>query len=131
MGSALGVGFPPPNAPQNQGQQNQQTPETEQQSSNLTGSDILDAKRSDFSTKLTDSDLSPESSWDNNHFWEKFKICIGEKTETKLFPKLLWLPVRQNCSSNQEKLLRFEADDREFLKFLKLLEQFIQTEKGK
>ena len=45
MGSALGVGFPPPNAPQNQGQQNQQTPETEQQSSNLTGSDILDAKR--------------------------------------------------------------------------------------
>ena len=45
MGSALGVGFPPPNAPQNQGQQNQQTPETEQPSSNLTGSDILDAKR--------------------------------------------------------------------------------------
>ena len=62
MGSALGVGFPPPNAPQNQGQQNQQTPETEQQSSNLTGSDILDAKRSDFSTKLTDLDFSAKSS---------------------------------------------------------------------
>lgn len=55
MGSALGVGFPPPNAPQNQGQQNQQTPETEQPSSNLTGSDILDAKSHDL--KLEKSNI--------------------------------------------------------------------------
>ena len=33
----------------------------------------------------------------------------------------------KNCSSDQEKLLKFEAEDREFAKSL---EQFIQTVKG-
>ena len=31
-------------------------------------------------------------------------------------------------SSDQEKLLKFEAEGREFAKFLRSLEQFIQTE---
>ena len=34
------------------------------------------------------------------------------------------------CSSDQEKLLKFEAERREFANFLRSLEQFIQTVKG-
>ena len=33
----------------------------------------------------------------------------------------------QNCSSYCEKLLKFEAEIREFAKFLRSLKQFIQT----
>ena len=36
----------------------------------------------------------------------------------------------QNCSSDREKLLKFEAEGREFAKILRSLEQFIQTVKG-
>ena len=32
--------------------------------------------------------------------------------------------MRKNCSSDQEKLLKFEAEGREFAKYLKSLEQF-------
>ena len=38
--------------------------------------------------------------------------------------------MRKNCSSDPEKLLKFEAEGREFAKILRLLEQFIQTVKG-
>jgi hypothetical protein len=38
--------------------------------------------------------------------------------------------VRKNCSSDQEKLLKFEAEGRELTKFLRSLEQFVQTGKG-
>ena len=38
--------------------------------------------------------------------------------------------VRKNCSSDREKLFKFEAEGREFAKFLRSLEQFIQTMKG-
>ena len=47
-----------------------------------------------------------------------------------LLPKLFWPTVRKNCSSDWEKLLKFEADGREFAKFLRSLEQLIQTMKG-
>ena len=47
-----------------------------------------------------------------------------------LLPKLFWPTVRKNCSSDQEKRLKFEAEGREFAKFLRSLEQFIQTVKG-
>ena len=40
---------------------------------------------------------------------------------------LLW---KKNCSSDREKLLKFEAEGREFAKILRSLEQFIQTVKG-
>ena len=40
---------------------------------------------------------------------------------------LLW---EKKCSSDQEKNLKFEAEGREFSKFLRSLEQFIQTTKG-
>ena len=38
--------------------------------------------------------------------------------------------MRKNCSSEREKLLKFEAEGREFAEFLRYLEQFIQTVKG-
>ena len=38
--------------------------------------------------------------------------------------------MRKNCSSDPEKLLNFEAEGREFSKFLRSIEQFIQTVKG-
>ena len=38
--------------------------------------------------------------------------------------------MRKNCSSDGEKLLKFEAEGREFAKILRSLEQFIQTVKG-
>ena len=47
-----------------------------------------------------------------------------------LLPKLFWPTVRKNCSSDREQLLKFEAEGREFAKFLRSLEQFIQTVKG-
>ena len=47
-----------------------------------------------------------------------------------LLPKLFWPTVRKNCSSDREKLMKFEAEGREFAKFLRSLEQFIQTVKG-
>ena len=38
--------------------------------------------------------------------------------------------MRKNCSSDREKLLKFEAEGREFAKFFRSLEQFSQTVKG-
>ena len=38
--------------------------------------------------------------------------------------------MRNNCFSDREKLLKFEAEGREFAKILRSLEQFIQTVKG-
>ena len=42
-----------------------------------------------------------------------------------LLLKLFWPAARKNCSSDREKLLKFEA-----AKFLRSLEQFIQSVKG-
>ena len=47
-----------------------------------------------------------------------------------MFTKLFWPTVSNSWSSDQEKLLKFEADVREFAKSLRPLEQFIQTVKG-
>ena len=46
-----------------------------------------------------------------------------------LLPKLFWLTVGNNCSSDREKLLKYEAEGLEFATFLRSLEQFIQTVK--
>ena len=35
--------------------------------------------------------------------------------------------MRKKCSSDREKLLKFEAEGREFAKILRSLEQFVQT----
>ena len=44
--------------------------------------------------------------------------------------KIVLTYCEKKFSSDQEKLLKFEAEGREFAKFLRSLEQFIQTEKG-
>ena len=38
--------------------------------------------------------------------------------------------MRKNCSSDREKIWKFEAEGREFAKILRSLEQFVQTVKG-
>ena len=38
--------------------------------------------------------------------------------------------MRKNCSSDQEKLLKFEAEGQEFAKFVRSLDQFLQTVEG-
>jgi hypothetical protein len=47
-----------------------------------------------------------------------------------LLPKLFWPTVRKRCSRDGEKLLKFEAEDWDFAKYLRSLEQFVQTDKG-
>ena len=41
-----------------------------------------------------------------------------------LLPKLFWPIVRENCSSDREKLLKFKAEGREFAKFLSCTKVF-------
>ena len=48
-------------------------------------------------------------------------VCVTYGISGILLPKLFWPNVRKNCSSDREKLLKFEAEGRE---------QFIQTAKG-
>ena len=47
-----------------------------------------------------------------------------------LLPKFFRPTVRKKCSSDQVKVLKFEAENPEFAKSLRSLEQFIQTVKG-
>ena len=47
-----------------------------------------------------------------------------------MLPKLFSPSVRKSCSSDREKLLKFETDGWEFAKFLRSQEQFIQTERS-
>ena len=49
---------------------------------------------------------------------------VGQKLGTFLensilLPKLFWPTVRKKCSSDREKLLKFEAEGREFAKILR------------
>ena len=53
--------------------------------------------------------------------WVRMVFCYQNCSD------LLW---EKNCSSDREKLLKFEAEGREFAKKLRSLEQFIQTVKG-
>ena len=52
--------------------------------------------------------------------------CWYKLNEIVVFlPKLFGPTVRKNCSSNREKLLKFEAEGREFAKILDLLKSEI------
>ena len=46
-----------------------------------------------------------------------------------LLPKLFRPTARKNCSSDREKLLKFEVEGQEFAIVLRSLEQFLQTVK--
>ena len=52
---------------------------------------------------------------------------IQKKKNGILLPKLFWPTVRKNCSSDRSKLLKFEAECREFAKFLRSLERFFSN----
>ena len=69
-----------------------------------------------FHEKLHCRDLENESVDKNNRADLKWYFV------TKIVPN--------NCSSDQEKLLKFEAEAQEFAKILRSHEQFIQTVKG-
>ena len=45
-----------------------------------------------------------------------------------LLPTLFWSIVRKNCSSDQEKLMKFEAECREFSKILRSLDTIPRNE---
>ena len=65
---------------------------------------------------------APKPPWGmKNYFFQQYGI---------LLPKLFWPTVRKKCSRDREKLLKFKAEGREFARFLRSLEQFIQTVKG-
>ena len=63
------------------------------------------------------------------HMTKKLKFSC--ETNGILLPIMFWPTVRKKCSSDREKLLKFEAEGREFAKFLRSLKKFIQTVKGK
>ena len=70
----------------------------------------------------------PKSQFDENFY---LVHTISSTNENGIFlPKLFWLTVRKNCSSDREKLLQFTAEDREHTKFLRSLEQLIRTING-
>ena len=60
-----------------------------------------------------------------NHFY--YTIV---NTNGILLPKLFWPTVRKNCSTDREKLLKFDAEGWEFAKIVRSLKQFIQAVKG-
>ena len=77
-----------------------------------------------------ENDLSEKSILKFNFL--HFTVSKKEKTMLRcmngiLFPKLFWPTVRRNCSTDIEKLLKFESELQEFGKFLRSLEQFIQS----
>ena len=76
------------------------------------------------------------TAWAKSH-WSHFQGLL-----VSCLYKICWLTRRknwkknlnlvfcyQNCSSDRDKLLKLEAEDQEFAKFLISLEQFIYTEK--
>ena len=64
--------------------------------------------------------MAPEKDQkDSDYSWHRNGI---------LLPKLSWLTVRKNCSSDWEKLLKFQAEGQEFLRSL---EHLFEQEKGR
>ena len=63
-------------------------------------------------------------------FWAMDQTNLPSDLNGTLLPKLFWSTMRKKCSSDWEKLLKFEAEDWEFAKILRSLNQFIQTVKG-
>ena len=61
------------------------------------------------------------SEWRRNYLGSGMVFCYQNCSD------LLW---EKKCSNDREKLLKFEAEGREFAKILRSLEQFNQTVKG-
>ena len=52
----------------------------------------------------------------------RYKISLNVSRNCILLPKLFWPTVRKNCSGDQEKLLKFEAEGQKLAKNLEQLE---------
>ena len=78
-------------------------------------------KRLDFPVKTMWIFSTEQKIWQQ----KDSRLCFGI-----LFSKLVWPSVRKNWSSAWKKLLKLEAEGREFAKNLRSLEQFIWTVKG-
>ena len=83
------------------------------------GEDILTRRESTFLGKSTWKNIGA----DGDTWAEKTKMVFGYQNSSDI----LW---EKKCSSDREKLLKFEAEGREFANFFRPLEQFIQTVKG-
>ena len=57
-------------------------------------------------------------------------IFVWQRNEVWYFVKIVLAFCGKNCSSDREKLLKFEAEGRECTNILRSLEQFIQTVQG-
>ena len=57
-------------------------------------------------------------------------IQIVKQMKWNFFIQIVLTYCEKKCSSDRENFLKFEAEGREFAKFLRSLEQFIQTLKG-
>ena len=66
----------------------------------------------------------------NLHFETKLLPRILFSRNGNLLLKLFRPTVRKNCSTDREKLLKFDAEGWKFTKILRSLEQFFQTVKG-
>ena len=70
------------------------------------------------------------STFDGGFFNISWQIQVG--MNGVLLPKLFWLCYcEKKCSSDWEKLLKFEAEGWDAAKILRSVEQFIQTVKGR
>ena len=67
-----------------------------------------------------------------NIFANNFPLCsvISDVKQWYFVTKVVLTYCEKKNSSDREKLLKFEAEGWEFTKFLRSLEQFIQTVKG-
>ena len=75
-----------------------------------------------FLLALLNHALKHVEKWLGDFFW-RIAICwprvsTGGLRNVTLLPKLFW-HVRKNCCSDQEKLLKFKAEGREFAKCLR------------
>ena len=58
--------------------------------------------------------LTVDKNYDSNMFFWFIPATVSNGI---LLPKLFWPTVRKNCCSDREKLLKFEAESREFSNF--------------
>ena len=63
-------------------------------------------------------------------FYQKTEFFISKNEKWYFVTKIVLTYCEKKCSSDQENLLKFEAEGREFARFLRSLERFIQTVKG-
>jgi hypothetical protein len=73
--------------------------------------------------------------WQSHKYVVKYKFPMSHKfffvfINSIFVCKIVLTYCEKKCSCDQEKLLKFKAEGREFAKFLRSLEQLIRTVKG-